>query len=50
MPKRAYMDVFTAFSGRYAGQGIARSLVCDDLPAGTSYRPEFCREQQEQHH
>jgi hypothetical protein len=32
------------------GRALHCSLVCDDLPAGASYRPEFCREQQDQHH
>jgi len=38
------------------GRALHCSLACDDLPAGASYRPEFCRErqdqqdQQDQHH
>jgi integrating conjugative element relaxase (TIGR03760 family) len=32
------------------GRALLCSLACDDLPAGASYRPEFCRGQQEQHH
>ena len=32
------------------GRALHCSLACDDLPAGGSYRPEFCRGQQEQHH
>ena len=32
------------------GRALHCSLACDDLPAGASYRPEFSREQQEQHH
>ena len=30
------------------GRVLHCSLACDDLPAGASYRPEFCREQHHQ--
>jgi integrating conjugative element relaxase (TIGR03760 family) len=32
------------------GRALHCSLACDDLPAGASYRPVFCREQQEHPH
>jgi hypothetical protein len=44
-----FTDVMISLRDR-EGRALHCSLACDDLPTGASYRPEFCREQQDQHH
>ena len=46
---KPFMDVMISLRDR-EGRALHCSLACDDLPAGASYRPEFRREQQDQHH